>query len=859
MLPKFPQIGVSDNYKAATVLFQPSTFAFTNRGNPLNLPPPMKRPLGIVAVLYAGGLVLGNFLQPPLPCLFAMALAIAAGALLLLRLRPFLLWPLLFFTGWTNFVFHTAIISPTDLRLALTNEPELVSIRGTITSTPLKKIYITGTNQTFTTTARLNVAAIQRESRDWQPAFGQIEAVGGDLPEDFFRGREVQIYGVIGPPPKPIAEGLFNFRAYLRRQEIYFRLKSPRTNDWRIVGAQNLSPPLSERFSRWARAALTLGLPPDDPSAHLEQAMTLGDKTYLTDDTTEPFVRAATYHIFAVDGLRMAILFGIFFAALRALRVPRSICGAVLIPLIWFYVMLTGWPASAIRAAVMLTIVVCGWALRRPVDGLNSLFAAALIILLWQPQQLFQAGFQLSFVVVFCILLMMPALDKFAQRFLQLDPLVPDELRPRWQRLLRRPSLFCAGLVLSSLAAWLGSMPLVAYYFHVLTPISVPANFIAVLLCILVLAFNILSLLFAGWLPAAAIFLNHIAWHLMQWIQGTSIWFAALPHAYAYVATPTLFTIALYYLLFLVVRDRLLKTQRWRKTKFTALILLTAIWCGQWWHDRTATRLTILPLDGGSAVYCDAPGGENDVLVDCGNENSFAFTLKPYLEAQGVNSLPRLALTHGDERQIAAFTKLQSLFSINKVVTSPAHFRSPAYRQIIELLNSTPGLQQIVNCGDQFSNWTVLHPSAANHFTRADDSALVLRAEFRGTRILLLSDLGRAGQDALLDRNADLRADIVVAGLPDQNEPLAEALLDAIHPRLIILSDSEFPASRRASRALCERLRKRGIPVLCTSELGAVKISFRQNECTAETVDGLQWSKNSPAEKLADNPSRNGG
>lgn len=804
----------------------------------------MKRPLGIVAVLYAGGALLGDFLQPPLSCLFATALAIAASALLLPRLRPFLLWTLLFAAGWTNFVFHTAIISHTDLRLTLTAQPELVTVRGTLATTPIKKLYITPSGQSLATTARLNVTALRRDSHDWQPASGQIETVGGDLSEDFFRGREVQVYGVISPPPKPIAEGLFDFRAYLRRQEIYFRLKSPRTNDWQTVGPKNLSPPLSERFTKWAQHALTLGLPPDDPSAHLEQALTLGDKTYLTDEAAEPFIRSATYHIFAVDGLRMAILFGMFFAAVRALRVPRSICGAVLIPLIWFYVMLTGWPASAIRAAVMLTIVVGGWALRRPGDGLNSLFAAALIILLWQPQQLFQAGFQLSFVVVFCILLIMPAFDKFAQRLLQMDPLLPDELRPRWQRLLRWPSRLALALLLSSLAAWLGSIPLVAYYFHILTPISVPANFIAVPLCTIVLAANILSLLLAGWLPAGAIVFNQIAWHVMQWIRATSIWFAALPHAYAYVATPAPFTIALYYLIFLVLLTGWLFKTSWRKTKFTTLVLLTAIWFTQWWHARAATHLTILPLDGGSAVYCDAPGGADDLLVDCGSENSFAFTLKPYLEAQGVNSLPILALTHGDERQIAAFPDLQSFVPIAKILTSPAHFRSPAYRQIIESLEKNPGRRQILNCGDQFANWTVLHPATTNKFPRADDDALVLRGEIHGTRILLLSDLGRAGQDTLLNRNPDLHADIVVAGLPDQNEPLAEALLDAIRPRLIILSDSEFPASRRASRVLCERLRKRGIPVLCTSELGAVKISFRQNHCTAETVDGLQWSEN---------------
>jgi len=61
-----------------------------------------------------------------------------------------------------------------------------------------------------------------------------------------------------------------------------------------------------------------------------------------------------------------------------------------------------------------------------------------------------------------------------------------------------------------------------------------------------------------------------------------------------------------------------------------------------------------------------------------------------------------------------------------------------------------------------------------------------------------------------------LRADIVIAGLPTEGEPLSDALLDAIQPKIIIIADSEFPATRRAPAALLERLAQRNIPVICT-------------------------------------------
>ena len=281
----------------------------------------MRWPLAIVAILYAIGLLIGNYAPLPLPCLLAMTAAATAGALLLSRLRRYCLWLLLLFLGWTNFVWHTAIVSPTDLRVVLGETTELATVHGVLAETPTERVYVEDGVESVRTMARLNVTSLQHGTAS-QPASGQIEVVTTGLPsEEFFRHQEVQIYGVLGPPPLPLAEGLFDFRNYLRRQQIYFQLKAT-SNDWQIV-RNKVSPSLNDRFTRWAKSALTLGRPVMDEPLHLEHALTLAEKTYLTDDVTEPFVRASTYHIFAVDGLRMAILFGIFFTALRWLRVPR--------------------------------------------------------------------------------------------------------------------------------------------------------------------------------------------------------------------------------------------------------------------------------------------------------------------------------------------------------------------------------------------------------------------------------------------------------------------------------------------------------------------------------------------------------
>ena len=799
----------------------------------------MNRPLAWVALCYGGGLLLAEFFQPALLILFALSLSLAVAAISISRLRSYLLWPLIVCTGWTNLVWHTAVISPHDLRRIQGSAPEIVSLRGTLTETPSQRVFVRDEKETWHTLARVKVSSVSRHDL-WQPAFGQVAVtVAGILPEPFFDGQAVEITGVLAPPPLPLADGLFDFRTYLQRQEIYFQLKTESSNDWRVMEPAKFSVPLADRFRVWARQALAIGMPVEDESLKLERALTLGDKSVLTEEVSEPFVRAATYHIFAVDGLRMAIIFGIFFALFRVLGLPRAWCGLMLLPVIWFYTALTGWPASAIRATVMLTIIIGGWVLKRPSDLLNSLFAAALVILVWDPQQLFQAGFQLSFFVVLCMILTLPLFDEFAQRLLKPDPLLPESLRPRWRKIMDVPARWLLDLWFVSLAAWLGSIPLAAYYFHIFTPVSGPANVVAVPLCALVLVSNFLSLLLASWLPGGAEIFNHAGWFLMECIRVASHWFEQWPMAYRYVAAPNLFSTALYYAILLAVFTGWLFKPRWRGWKISGLALLSVLWCVQWQRENSVTRLTVLPLSGGSAVYFDAPGGKDDLLVDCGNSNSVQSVMKPFLRAQGVNDLPQLVLTHGDVRHVGGVKLLATLFPVGQLITSSVNFRSAIYRSAMVEFSSR---RQQADRGDDFAGWTVVNPTPNEAFPEADDNALVLRGEFSGTRILLLSDLGRPGQGKLLEHAAELRADIVVSCLPEQGEPLSDELLDAIQPQLIVVTDSEFPAIKRASGELHERLKQRGVPVIFTREAGGVEIILSPGHWRARTRS-VEYSK----------------
>ncbi len=801
----------------------------------------MNRPFVAVVLFYAVGLLLGKCFQPSLAALFLITFFVLALALALEKFRPYLICALLVSTGWTNLVFHTAIISPNDLRSLIGNEPAIVAVRGRLAETPRIKLVEGNDGETEHSLAGVEVTELQLNGQ-WQPALGEIMvATPSVLGTNYFAGQNVEITGVIALPALPIADGLFDYREYLQLHGIYYELKTQAAGDWQLRAPSLPKPPLTDRFLTWSKHILALGMPVEDEPLRLLWAMTLGWRTAFSGDISEPFLRAGTMHMFAIDGLRIALISGMLVALLRALQISRAWCGAIAIPIIWFYTAATGWESPAVRASVMMTVVLGGWALKRPGDLLNSLAVAAFLILAWEPRQLFEASFQLSFFVMLIIAVMLPPLNNFSDKLLRHDPLLPTELLPGWRKKLLQLARHFARFCGMSLAAWIGSLPLSIKYFHLFSPISTPANLLAVPLGTFALMANLSAIITGNWFPFATELFNHAAWFFMVAMTWVSVEATKIPGSYFYVPEISWLTVGLFYTAVILLFNGWLNSKR-RKISFAAtLVFIAAIYFIRWENTRSETDLTILPLNGGHAIYVDADGRANDWLVNCGDEKAVDFTLKNFLRAHGVNQIPHLILTEGDLRNTGGARLLDDLFGVNELWTSNAKFRSSAYRETIAAFENNGRPQEsrhkIFNGGDRVSCWKVLYPTATNHFPRADDNALVLLGNFHGTKILLLSDLSRTGQNALLATTNDLHADIVVAGLPNQSEPLGDALIEAIQPKLIIIADSELPATRRARPELKERLAAKNVPVIYTRISGAVTITVKPQGWSLSTMN----------------------
>ena len=219
-------------------------------------------------------------------------------------------------------------------------------------------------------------------------------------------------------------------------------------------------------------------------------AMALGDKSALTHELRDTYSVSGASHVLALSGLHLGIIYCMLWLLLPHRRWP-AVSQTIILIVMWLYVLLVGMPVSVVRSAVMLTVYGLLSISHRNKMSVNALAFTAIVMLMWNPEWLFDIGFQLSFMAVLAILLFVPVFeDVFSAKYLQEHRLV----RYVW------------GLVAVSVSAQIGVAPLLAYYFGRLSTYFLLTNFIVLPAAYIILGFSLIVLLF----PSLAYILLYI-------------------------------------------------------------------------------------------------------------------------------------------------------------------------------------------------------------------------------------------------------------------------------------------------------------------------------------------------------------
>src|SRR2546423_9575826 len=350
-------------------------------------------------------------------------------------------------------------------------------------------------------------------------------------------GDEVALFGTFQPIEPPRNPGEFDMRAYLARRDVknLFIVRYPENGRILALGSGFSVLRAAARSREWMQHMLSRDLEDSPDVVGLICGTALGLRHQARDDIEEPFQQTGTLHLFAVAGLHVGIVARLLWILATMARLPRKWATASIIPALLFYSAITGLHTSSVRAAVMSAVLLGGFIAERKAFAFNSLAAAATLILWWDTQELFAVGFQLSFCVVAAILLLHEPTFRFLRGRIATDPLLPRSLFTARRRAFETARNWLARAASVSFAAWIGSLPLMLWYYHLVTPISLMANLVVVPIAFFVLAGAMLSLITAPFSQWISIIFNHANWALTQLILGAVSLFAQIPPGHFYV------------------------------------------------------------------------------------------------------------------------------------------------------------------------------------------------------------------------------------------------------------------------------------------------------------------------------------
>ena len=262
-------------------------------------------------------------------------------------------------------------------------------------------------------------------------------------------------------------------------------------------------------------------------------AMTLGDKSMISNKVKEDFSSAGASHILALSGLHLGIIYWILTLFLGKRNKRNIIIQTVILLIIWTYVLMVGMPVSIIRAATMLTIYSLMGMINRDRMSLNTLAFTAIIMLIANPLSLWDTGFQLSFMATASILTVHKNI---------IFMITPRTTLGNW---------IWANISIA-LSAQIGTAPLVAYYFG-----QIPCYFILVNLVVIPMASAIIFLSIIAWgVTTLSVSFNILFYgvsELAQAMYAFIIWVNGLNGATINNISINTWQIVMYYQLYIIV------------------------------------------------------------------------------------------------------------------------------------------------------------------------------------------------------------------------------------------------------------------------------------------------------------------
>jgi competence protein ComEC len=710
---------------------------------------------------------------------------------------------------------------------------------------------------------------------------------GEALPELRY-GQKIELDARIRKPHNYGNPGAFDYAHYLAQRDVYWTA-SAAAKSVRFLGGHCGSGfqkfVMDLRASALSRiAALYQG------SAYqtaMVQAILVGQNYQLQRVWTDDYRNTGTFHTLVISGTHVAILAAFFLFLLRLCFVPEGAALFITAGVMWLYALVAGWGAPCVRSAAGLTLFSIARYFYRERRSLNLLSAVAIAFLLLDPDQLFDASFQLTFLAVaflgaFATPLINATTGPLARGLSGLEDNGRDphlaarvaafriEMRLLSETLhlaLRMPLraarwivTFAARLVffffevaaVSAVAQAGLALPMIVYFHRIgISGLSANAFIVPILGVAVPIAF---VAVFTGWIWFAKI---------AGWLLGVSRaivgWHAAIEPHWRIPPPPGWLAVAfgLSLAAFAFAPGR--KSRASAGAAFAAALGLML------WHPfppdihRGELEMTAIDVGQGDSILVVFPNGQT-MLVDGGGIPGFGGgerpkidpgedVVAPYLWQRSIRSIDVVALSHAHEDHIGGLPAILDDFHPNQLWTgaipegndpgngSWRNLSAKASREGARILPLTAG--ERFRFGGAQIEILAPAPDYIPSGTPKNNDSLVMRIQYGARSFLLCGDAERPVERRMLKDNEIAHADVLKVGHHGSRTSSAAEFLEAASPEFAVISAGYANSYGHPNRDVLERLVERRAAIYRTDEDGIVTIRTDGKRLTAETGAGL--------------------
>ena len=549
-------------------------------------------------------------------------------------------------------------------------------------------------------------------------------------------GYRIKVEGTITKPNKNSNFYLFNYRNYLKSNNIFYILKSKHIS---ILNFSNMFYNIKKGIMRRLDKI-------DNPYLN---TFIIGDNSKLNDDVIASYRSNGISHLFAISGMHIGLIVIVMNFILNKFHIKNKL---LIIIFILFYLFLTNYSKSVMRAGLMYILLVLNKKYKFKLSTLKIILILLCISLIINPYNIYNISFVLTYLTTASLVINRKTINRFNNYF--------------------------SRVLIISLIAFITTIPIMINNYFSINLLGIIINIIYVpLVSLIIFPFSIIVFvvpyfnnvlnLFIALLEKSSIYISHI-----------KIFNITLCHINQIV-------FAIYYLVIALCMYMIYKRKYWYLLVLFVMIILHS----NYRFFDSKFNYTVLDVKQGDASIITLPNNKGNIMIDTGglyNNDLSTNILIPSLKSRGIKRLNYLIISHGDYDHMGEAINLVNIFKVEKVIFNCGEYND-LEKELIKVLEKKH--IKYYSCIKELNiDKNKLYFLQTKLYDNENDNSNVIYTELNGYKFMFMGDAGVTTEKEILSKYNLPDIDVLKVGHHGSKTSSGKKFIDAINPKYSIIS-----------------------------------------------------------------------